>query len=190
MLGRCEALTECGEVPLAYRGFFAKARDQVLLAVLQVIQVVDVVIQGVDVAPLGGHLRAQPPKLLCDDEEGMLSRHVRRFQKMPPRSPARMIAGVIASGSTMSLAIVAATFSEMKAPMKLQGPRRDRGRHRVGGVVKPVREIERQRGQDDENQDDVVGFHVRTVPGSAHRAPAFTERSRFALAFTSQALRA
>jgi hypothetical protein len=43
--------------PFAYRGFFAKARDQLLLAVLQVIQVVDV-------APLGAHLRAQPPKLL------------------------------------------------------------------------------------------------------------------------------
>jgi hypothetical protein len=57
MPGRCEALTQCGEVTFAYRGFFAKARDQLLLAVLEVIQVVDV-------APLGGHLRAQPPKLL------------------------------------------------------------------------------------------------------------------------------
>jgi hypothetical protein len=59
-----------------------------------------------------------PPMSACDDEEGMLSRHVRRFQKMRPSSPARMIAGVIASGSTMSSAIVAATFSEMKAPTK------------------------------------------------------------------------
>jgi hypothetical protein len=54
----------------------------------------------------------------CDDEDGMPSRHVKRFQEMPPSSPARMIAGVIASGSTMSSAIVAATFSEMKAPTK------------------------------------------------------------------------
>ena len=50
MLGRLQALAQCGEVPFAYRGFVAKARDQILLAVLQV--------QGVDVAPLGGHLRA------------------------------------------------------------------------------------------------------------------------------------
>jgi hypothetical protein len=57
MLSRREALTQCGEVLFAYRGLFAKERDQVLLAVLQVIQ-------SVDVAPLGGHLRAQPPKLL------------------------------------------------------------------------------------------------------------------------------
>jgi hypothetical protein len=57
MLSRREALTQCGEVPFAHRDVFAEARDQVLLAVLQVIQ-------GVDVAPLGGHLRAQPPKLV------------------------------------------------------------------------------------------------------------------------------
>ena len=37
---------------------------------------------------------------------------------MPPSSPARMIVVVIAVGSTMSSTIVAATFSEMKAPTK------------------------------------------------------------------------
>ena len=55
----------------------------------------------------------------CDEDDGMPRHQVRRFQKIPPSSPARMIAGVIASGSTMSLAIVAATFSEMNAPTKL-----------------------------------------------------------------------
>ena len=59
-----------------------------------------------------------PPISACEDEDGMPSLHVSRFHVIPPSSPARMIVVVIACGSTMSSAIVAATFSEMKAPTK------------------------------------------------------------------------
>ena len=65
-----------------------------------------------------------PPMSACDDEDGMPSRHVSRFQVIPPSSPARMIVVVIAVGSTMSSAIVAATFSEMKAPTKFSSAAR------------------------------------------------------------------
>jgi hypothetical protein len=57
MPDRREPPAQCGEVRFAYRGFLAKARDQLLLAVLQVSQIVDVVLEIVD-------LGVQPPKLL------------------------------------------------------------------------------------------------------------------------------
>ena len=53
MLGRLEALTQHDEILFAHRGLSAKARDQRLLAVLSIIQIVD----G---ALLGGDLGAQP----------------------------------------------------------------------------------------------------------------------------------
>ena len=43
-----------------------------------------------------------------------------RFQAIAPTSPAKITVVVIASGSTTSLATVAATSSEMKAPTKLR----------------------------------------------------------------------
>ncbi len=42
-----------------------------------------------------------------------------RFQAIAPTSPAKITVGVIASAWTTSLATVAATWSEMKAPAKL-----------------------------------------------------------------------
>ena len=60
------------------------------------------------------------PISACEDDEGSPSRRVSRFQKIPPSSPARMIVGVIAAASTMSAAIVAATFSETNAPTKFR----------------------------------------------------------------------
>jgi hypothetical protein len=56
MLGDVEALTQRGEISVARRDVFPKARDQRLLEVLSVIQVVDV-------AQLAGNLGAQPLKL-------------------------------------------------------------------------------------------------------------------------------
>jgi hypothetical protein len=65
-----------------------------------------------------------PPIRACDDDDGMPRHHVKRFQKMPPSRPARMIAGVMASGFTTSSAIVAATSSEMNAPTKFSSAAR------------------------------------------------------------------
>jgi hypothetical protein len=69
MLGRLKALTQHGEIPFAHRGLSAKARNQRLLAVLSIIQIVD----G---ALLGGHLGAQPTKLSFVSI-GRLAHHVR-----------------------------------------------------------------------------------------------------------------
>ena len=54
--GRDIARLEDGEIRFAHRGFSAQARDQRLLAMLQLIQIVNV-------TPLGRHLGAQPLKL-------------------------------------------------------------------------------------------------------------------------------
>src|SRR5512133_2652048 len=56
MLGHLKALAQRGEIPFVHCGFLAQAHDQRLLAMVSIIQIMDV-------APLGGHLRAQPPKL-------------------------------------------------------------------------------------------------------------------------------
>src|SRR5437868_2608137 len=78
-----------------------------------------------------------------------------------PESPARTC------GLTIPLAIVAATLIEMKAPTKLRtaetvtatlglsAPRCNRRRHRIGRIVKPVGEVERQRRDDHEDQDEI-----------------------------------
>ena len=42
-----------------------------------------------------------------------------RFQTIAPTSPANTIVSVTCAGSTIPVAIVAATFSEMNAPAKL-----------------------------------------------------------------------
>ena len=59
-----------------------------------------------------------PPINACDELEGRPEYQVTRFQAMAPIRPAKTTVGVITSGSTTSLATVAATEIEMKAPMK------------------------------------------------------------------------
>jgi hypothetical protein len=56
VLRRLKTLTEQGKILFAHRDLIAESRDQRVLAVLQVIPIMDV-------ALLGRNLRAQPPKL-------------------------------------------------------------------------------------------------------------------------------
>jgi hypothetical protein len=60
-----------------------------------------------------------PPIRACDEDDGRPKYHVARFQAIAPIRPANTIGGVIRPGSTMPLAMVAATSSERKAPTKL-----------------------------------------------------------------------
>ena len=60
-----------------------------------------------------------PPIRACEDDDGSPNHQVARFQAIAPIRPANTIAGVISSASTMPLATVAATSSEMNAPTKL-----------------------------------------------------------------------
>ena len=61
-----------------------------------------------------------PPISAWLELDGRPRYQVTRFHVIAPTSPARMMSSVIASGSTMPLAIVAATLNEMKAPTKLR----------------------------------------------------------------------
>src|SRR4051794_14053991 len=60
-----------------------------------------------------------PPISACEELDGSPKYQVIRFQAIAPISPAKTIVGVITSASTTSLATVAATLIEMKAPTKL-----------------------------------------------------------------------
>src|SRR3954453_13006267 len=59
-----------------------------------------------------------PPISACDELDGRPSHQVARFHAIAPISPANTTVVVIAAASTMPLATVAATFSEMNAPAK------------------------------------------------------------------------
>src|SRR3954469_12083703 len=61
-----------------------------------------------------------PPIRAWDELEGRPKYQVARFQAIAPTSPAKTTGGVITWASTTSLAPVAATASEMKAPTKLK----------------------------------------------------------------------
>jgi hypothetical protein len=61
-----------------------------------------------------------PPISACEELDGSPKYQVIRFHAIAPTSPPKTICGVIRSASTMPLAIVAATSSEMKAPAKLR----------------------------------------------------------------------
>ena len=61
-----------------------------------------------------------PPMRAWLELDGSPRNHVIRFQVIAPTRPARMMLSVMAAGSTIPLAIVAATLNEMKAPMKLR----------------------------------------------------------------------
>src|SRR6476661_3459912 len=60
-----------------------------------------------------------PPIRACEELDGRPKYQVIRFQEMPPISPAKTTVGVTTAASTTSLATVAATEIEMKAPAKL-----------------------------------------------------------------------
>src|SRR5882757_565903 len=61
-----------------------------------------------------------PPISACEELEGSPKYQVARFQAIAPISPAKTIVGVITSALTTSVATVAATEIEMKAPTKLR----------------------------------------------------------------------
>src|SRR3954452_22011987 len=61
-----------------------------------------------------------PPISACDELEGRPSHQVARFHAIAPISPANTTVVVIAAASTIPLATVAATFSEMNAPAKFR----------------------------------------------------------------------
>src|SRR5689334_9904743 len=63
---------------------------------------------------------ATPPMSACEELEGRPAYQVARFQAMAPMRPANTIVVVIALASTMPLATVAATCSEMNAPTKFR----------------------------------------------------------------------
>src|SRR5882757_7295106 len=60
------------------------------------------------------------PITACGELEGSPKYQVARFQAIAPISPAKTIVGVITSALTTSVATVAATEIEMKAPTKLR----------------------------------------------------------------------
>ena len=60
-----------------------------------------------------------PPISAWLELDGRPRYHVIRFQVIAPTRPARRMLSVIASGSTIPFATVAATLNEMKAPTKL-----------------------------------------------------------------------
>src|SRR5436309_15253923 len=61
-----------------------------------------------------------PPIRACDELDGRPKYQVARFHAIAPTRPAKTTVGVITSALTTSLATVAATASEMKAPAKLK----------------------------------------------------------------------
>src|SRR2546423_15555732 len=60
-----------------------------------------------------------PPISACEELEGKPKYQVARFQTIAPTNPAKTTVGVITSPLTTSLATVAATASDTKAPTKL-----------------------------------------------------------------------
>src|SRR6185369_13584727 len=61
-----------------------------------------------------------PPISAWEDDDGSPNHHVVRFQAIAPIRPPKTTVGVTALASTMPLATVAATSSEMNAPAKLK----------------------------------------------------------------------
>ena len=61
-----------------------------------------------------------PPISACDEDDGSPNHHVPRFQAIAPTRPPNTTSGVTAPASTIPPATVAATSSEMNAPMKLR----------------------------------------------------------------------
>ena len=135
---------------------------------------------------------SRPPISAWLLELGRPSHQVIRFQVIAPISAAATTTWVVVCSSTMPAPMVLATAVPAKAPMKLnaaamssaycgpEGPRRDRGRDRVRGVVEAVDVVERDRQRDDEQQEERDAFDRR--PRRRRRdtggAPAFWVVSR------------
>jgi hypothetical protein len=64
---------------------------------------------------------------------------------------------------TTALVTVSATSTLRNAPIRFSSTGRDRGGHRVAGVVEPVREIEPEGDHDDQGQEDEFRRHRRSV---------------------------
>ena len=110
------------------------------------------------------------------------------FQVIAPMSPAKMIAGnrsdEIWSSRMIPPEIVFATSVDRKAPTRfriggdqhrrlgLERARRDGRRHRVGGVVEAVREVEEQRQYDDQHEGECYGVHRSLSSGGGGRNSA------------------
>ncbi len=61
-----------------------------------------------------------PPIRACEELDGRPKYQVARFQAIAPTRPPNTTSSVIDSGSTTSVATVAATLSEMNAPTKFR----------------------------------------------------------------------
>src|SRR4051794_9787413 len=61
-----------------------------------------------------------PPISACEDDDGNPKYQVSRFQAIAPTNPEKTIGSVMTLGSTMPLAIVAATASDRNAPTKFK----------------------------------------------------------------------
>src|SRR3954469_16246996 len=61
-----------------------------------------------------------PPMSACDELDGRPAYQVTMFHTIAPTSPAKITGRVMPAGSTMPLAMVAATCSERKAPTKFR----------------------------------------------------------------------
>ena len=107
-----------------------------------------------------------PPTSACDDDEGRPSRHVSRFHPIAPVSAASSTWALTNPGVVLISPppTVCATFVDVNAPRKFitaaisdrlaraQRTRRDRGGDGVGRVMESVREVERKRDRDDDDQ--------------------------------------
>ena len=107
-----------------------------------------------------------PPTSACDDDEGRPRRHVSRFHPIAPISAASSTCALTNPGVVLISPppTVCATFVDENAPTKfitaaisdrLAGAERagrDRRGDGVGGVVEAVREVERERDRDDDDQ--------------------------------------
>ena len=120
--------------------------------------------------PAASAAPTRPPTSACDDDDGRPSLHVKRFQAIAPKSAARISCGVTRPGSVLirPSPTVFATFVDVNAPTKFmiaaisdrdpgrQGTGRDRRGDGVRRVVEAVREVERQRDDDDHDQKAVA----------------------------------
>ena len=123
-----------------------------------------------------------PPISACEDEDGSPKDQVTMFQTIAPSRPANTIGSVIAVEATMPPAMVAATFNGQECAgqvqhgrqrhggLRLQRTGRDRGRHRVGGVVETIGEIKGKRGDHNDEQQGGIGHRTTGRPGAATRA--------------------
>ena len=115
---------------------------------------------------------SRPPISAWLLELGRPTSQVRRFQVIAPISAAMTTAWVVVSSSTSPEPIVLATAVPANAPDEVEGrrhhdrlprmerPRRDGGRDRVGGVVEAVDVVEDDGQNDDRDEQQGDALHV------------------------------